>query len=48
MLVARVVSADKVTFHRVTFRAILRRGGPGHVAREIVVVSVGVLVVSMG
>ena len=31
----------EVTFHGIPFRAVFRRIEPGHVAREIVVVSVG-------
>ena len=34
-------AANEVTFHSIPFRAVFRRGGPGRVAREIVVVSVG-------
>ena len=34
-------AAYKVAFHRVPFQAILCRGEPSRVAREIVVVSVG-------
>ena len=34
-------AAYEVTFHRVSFRAVLHRGDPDRVAREIVVVSVG-------
>ena len=34
-------AAYEVTLHRVPFRAVLRRGEPGRVACEFVVVSVG-------
>ena len=33
--------AYAVTFHSIPFQAVFRRSGPSHVAREIVVVSVG-------
>ena len=29
------------SFHSIPFRVVFRRGEPGHVAREVVVVSVG-------
>ena len=34
-------ATHEVSFHRVPFRAVLRRGEPGRVAREIVIVPVG-------
>ena len=37
----RVLTVCVITFHSIPFRAVFRRSEPGHVAREIVVVSVG-------
>ena len=42
-----VSAAHETTFHGVPFRVVFRHGEPGHVAREVIGVSVGsILVVS--
>ena len=41
VVVTRVVGRAGCLSHGIPYRAVLSRGEPGHVAREIVVVSVG-------